>query len=304
RTGQKCGVVDAVIQHACGVQALTQVYEVEKSFDLTVRWLPNYRGSIEAIRRIMVAAPDGTQMPLGQLAEITKEEGPALIYREDGSRYAPVKFSVRERDLVSTITEAKQKVNAKVKLPYDTHLEWAGQINEYGEAMARFMIIVPLTLLLIGLLVFSAVKTGMDTLIVLLSIPVACTGGVFALLINRINFSVSAAMGFVSIFGIAIQDAILVVTYFQRLRDEGSSIEDAAREAAEKRLRPVLMTTLVATLGLFPAAVSNGIGSQTQKPLALVVIGGSLILAVLNRAMQPPLLLLIHGWKARRAAAK
>jgi cobalt-zinc-cadmium resistance protein CzcA len=126
---------------------------------------------------------------------------------------------------------------------------------------------------------------------------------VFSLLASGINFSVSAAMGFVSIFGIAIQDAILVVTYFQRLRDEGLGIEQAAKEAAEKRLRPVLMTTLVATLGLLPAAVSNGIGSQTQKPLALVVIGGSMILAVLNRAMQPPLLVLIHTWRARRAAA-
>src|SRR5262249_49089311 len=130
----------------------------------------------------------------------------------------------------------------------------------------------------------------------------ACTGGVFALLINRINFSVSAAMGFVSIFGIAIQDAILVVTYFQRLRLDGATVEDAAKDAAEKRLRPVLMTTLVATLGLLPAAISNGIGPQPQKPLALVVIGGSLMLAVLNRAMQPPLLVLIHNWKMKRAA--
>lgn len=302
RSGLNTGDVDAVIQAAIGGQAATQVYEGEKYFELSVRWLAAYRNSIDAIRRIMVSASDGSLVPLGQLATITKEEGPALIYREDGARYAPVKFSVRDRDLVSTITEAKQKVAAKIKLPYDTHLEWAGQINEYGEAMNRFLIIVPLTLVLIGLLVYSAVKSGLDTLIVLLSIPVACTGGVFALLLNHINFSVSAAMGFVSIFGIAIQDAILVVTYFQRLRDEGATIEHAAGEAAEKRLRPVLMTTLVATLGLFPAAVSNGIGSQTQKPLALVVIGGSLILAVLNRAMQPPLLLLVHTWKANRAA--
>jgi cobalt-zinc-cadmium resistance protein CzcA len=300
RSGLNTGDVDAVIQAAIGGQAVTQVYEGEKYFDLTVRWMEAHRSSVDAIRRIMLTASDGSQVPLGQLAAITREEGPALIYREDGSRYAPVKFSVRDRDLVSTITEARQKVAAAVKLPYDTHLEWAGQINEYGEAMARFLIIVPLTLLIIGLLVYSAVKTGLDTLIVLLSIPVACTGGVFALLVNHINFSVSAAMGFVSIFGIAIQDAILVVTYFQRLRGEGATIEHAAGEAAEKRLRPVLMTTLVATLGLLPAAVSNGIGSQTQKPLALVVIGGSLILAILNRAMQPPLLLLIHGWKARR----
>jgi heavy metal efflux system protein len=302
RYGLNTGDVNAVIQAAIGGQAVTRVYEGEKSFDLTVRWLAPYRSSIEAIRRITVAAADGAEVPIGQLATIVKEEGPALIYREDGSRYAPVKFSVRDRDLVSTIAEAKATIRREVKLPYDTHLEWAGQINEYGEAVDRFLVIVPITLVLIGLLVYSAVKTGADTLIVLLSIPVACTGGVFALLFGRVNFSVSAAMGFISIFGIAIQDAILVVTYFQRLRQDGVPIADAARDAAEKRLRPVLMTTLVATLGLLPAAISNGIGSQTQKPLALVVIGGSMILAVLNRAMQPPLLLLIHEWKARRAA--
>jgi cobalt-zinc-cadmium resistance protein CzcA len=150
-------------------------------------------------------------------------------------------------------------------------------------------------------LTYSAVKTWLDTLLVIISIPIACTGGVLALLLTHVNFSVSAAMGFISIFGIAIQDAILVVTYFQRLRDsEGHSIEQAAREAAEKRFRPVLMTTLVATLGLLPAALSNGIGAQTQKPLAIVVIGGSLILALLTRIVQPPLLVVAHGWWERR----
>jgi cobalt-zinc-cadmium resistance protein CzcA len=154
-------------------------------------------------------------------------------------------------------------------------------------------------------LTYSAVKTWIDTLLVLVSIPVACTGGVLALLLSRQNFSVSAAMGFISIFGIAIQDAILVVTYFQRLRNsEGHSIELAAREAAEKRFRPVLMTTLVATLGLLPAALSNGIGSQTQKPLAIVVIGGSLILAVLTRVVQPPLLVVAHTWLERRSGGR
>jgi cobalt-zinc-cadmium resistance protein CzcA len=145
------------------------------------------------------------------------------------------------------------------------------------------------------------VKHWLDTILVLVSIPVACTGGVLALLLTHQNFSVSAAMGFISIFGIAIQDAILVVTYFQRLREvEGHSIEEAAREAAEKRFRPVLMTTLVATLGLLPAALSNGIGAQTQKPLAIVVIGGSLILAVLTRIVQPPLLVVAHTWLDKR----
>jgi cobalt-zinc-cadmium resistance protein CzcA len=220
-------------------------------------------------------------------------------------RYAPVKFSVRGRDLKSTIAEAQAKIAAKIQLPYDTHLDWAGEINELNEAMDRLVIIIPITLLLIAFLSYSAVKNWVDTLIVLIDIPVACTGGVLALLITGIHFSVSAAMGFISIFGIAIQDAILVVTYFQRLREvEGHSIINAAREAAEKRFRPVLMTTLVATLGLLPAALSNGIGAQTQKPLAVVVIGGSLILAILTRVLQPPLLVMAHQWMEARARRK
>ncbi len=300
RYGLNTGDVEDVIQAAIGGRAVTRVYEGEKSFDLTVRWLEKFRNSVEAIKRITVSLPGGGQIPLAQLATITKEMGPSIIYREDGARYSPVKFSVRNRDLVSTINDAKAQIAKFIQLPYDTHLDWAGQINEYGDAMARFLLIVPVTLALITLLVYGAMKNWLDTAIVLVSIPVACTGGVFALLLAGVNFSVSAAMGFVSIFGIAIQDAILVVTHFQRQREQGMGIPEAAHEAAEKRLRPVLMTTLVATLGLLPAAVSTGIGAQTQKPLALVVIGGSLILAILNRAMQPPLLLLVHEWKARR----
>jgi heavy metal efflux system protein len=301
RYGLNTGDVEAVVQAAIGGQAATQVYEGEKFFALTVRWLEPYRNSIEAIREITVSTPDGSNVPLGQLASIAPEEGPSVIYREDAMRYSPVKFSVRGRDLKSTIAEARQKIAEHVHLPYDTHLDWAGEINELNEAMDRLVIIIPLTLLIIGFLVYTAVRTWVDTLIVIVSIPVACTGGVLALLVTRVNFSVSAAMGFISIFGIAIQDAILVVTYFQRLRDvEGRSIVQAAREAAEKRFRPVLMTTLVATLGLTPAAISTGIGSQTQKPLAIVVIGGSLILAILTRVLQPPLLVLAHEWMERR----
>jgi cobalt-zinc-cadmium resistance protein CzcA len=308
RYGLNTGDVDAVIQAAIGGQAVTEVYEGEKFFDLTVRWKPEYRMSLEAIREITVSTPDGSFIPLGQIADIETTEGPAMIYREDLVRYSPVKFSVRGRDLASTISEAQSKIEeeiprcdkappgwSKLCRPYDMRLEWAGEINELHEAEGRLQLIIPLTVLLITFLTYSAVKTWIDTLLVIISIPIACTGGVLALLITGQNFSVSAAMGFISIFGIAIQDAILVVTYFQRLREtEGHAIELAAREAAEKRFRPVLMTTLVATLGLLPAALSNGIGSQTQKPLAIVVIGGSLILAILTRVVQPPLLVLAH----------
>jgi cobalt-zinc-cadmium resistance protein CzcA len=300
RYGLNTGDVEAVIQAAIGGQAITQVYEGEKRFDLVVRWLAPYRSDLEAIRQITVATPDGQTIPLGQIADIRVEDGPNVVYREDGQRYAPVKFSVRGRDLGSAIAEAQKKIAEQVKLPYDSHLEWGGEINQLEEAIDRLQMVVPLTLLLIAFLVYGATRHWLDTLIVFSNIPVACAGGLLALFVNGVHFSVSAAMGFVSIFGIATQDAILVVTYFKRLRQvEGLSVEDAAREAAVKRLRPVLMTTFVST-GLLPAAVATGIGSQTQRPLAMVVIGGCFILAIVARVLQPPILLLAHSWLDRQ----
>jgi cobalt-zinc-cadmium resistance protein CzcA len=300
RYGLNTGDVEAVIQAAVGGQAITQVFDGEKHFDLTVRWLPPFRNTVRAISNITIPTPDGSQIPLSELASIAEEEGPSVIYREDGHRYAPVKFSVRGRDLGSTVEASRAAIAERVKLPYDTFLDWAGQINELRDAQARLLIIIPLTLLLIGFITHTAAKNWTDTLIVFAGIPLACTGGVIALLLAGVNFSISAAMGFISLFGIAIQDGILVVTYFQRLRaDEQRTVIDAAREAAQKRFRPVLMTTLVATLGLLPAALSNGIGSQTQKPLAIVVIGGCLTLALLTRILRPPLLVLAHGWMDR-----
>jgi cobalt-zinc-cadmium resistance protein CzcA len=305
RYGLNTGDVEAVVQAAMGGLAVTQVFEGEKRFDLTVRWLPDFRSSLESIRELSISTPAGGNVPLGQIAKIAVNEGPSNIYREDGQRYTPVKFSVRGRDLESTIAEARAKIAANVHLPYDSHLDWAGEINQLKEAEDRLKVILPVTLLLIAFLVYSATKNWIDSIIVFFNIPVATAGGVLALLFTGIHFSVSAAMGFISIFGIAVQDAILVVTYFQRLRNvEGLPIREAAREASEKRLRPCLMTTLVAMIGLFPAALSTGIGSQTQKPLAVVVIGGAFLVAVVARAVQPPLLLLAHSWMERLSAGK
>jgi len=302
RYGLNTGDVESVVQAAVGGQALTQIFEGEKHFDLTVRFLEPFRSTVEAIRNITVPTPDGSQIPLSQLASIVEEESPSIIYREDGHRYSPVKFSVRGKDLGSTIQAAQSEVARTVPLPYDTHTEWAGQINELNEAQGRLLIIVPITILLIGLITHTAVKNWTDTFIVLVAIPIACTGGVLALLATNINFSISAAMGFISIFGIAIQDGILVVSYFQhRRRQEKATVVDAARWAADKGFRPMLMATVVAILGLLPAALSNGIGSQTQKPLAVVVIGGCLMLALLTRVLRPPLLILAHGWMDREA---
>jgi cobalt-zinc-cadmium resistance protein CzcA len=302
RYGLNTGDINAVVTAAVGGQAVTQVYEGEKFFNLTVRWPKEYRRSVDALKEIMIATPDGNYIPLGQVASVQEVEGPAGIYREDGMRYAPIKFSVRGRDLNGAIVDAQQQIAQKVKLPYNTHLEWEGEITELHDAEGRLMVIIPLTLALIAFLVYIAAGNWLDTVIILIDIPVACTGGVLALLITGTHFSVSAAMGFISVFGIAVQDALLMVSYFQQLHSQGMSVEKAAREAAEKRFRPVLMTTLVATLGLLPMALSHGIGSQTQKPLAIVVIGGSLELAILTRLLQPPMRVIAYRWLEGRRA--
>jgi cobalt-zinc-cadmium resistance protein CzcA len=294
RYGLNAGDVNAVVQAAIGGQAVTQVYEGERHFDLTVRWGPEFRMNVAAIRDIPVTTPDGSTIPLGQVAEVVEEEGASLVYREDQQRYVPIKFSVRGRDLASTIEEARDTIERSVRLPYDTHLEWAGEISELKETNRRLMLIIPLTVLVIGFLVYTSVKTLPDTLIVLAGIPVAISGGILALVLTGTNFSISAAMGFISIFGIAVQDALIVVTYAQRLWAEGYPLEEGARLAAERGLRPVLMTTSVAMLGLAPAALSHGIGSETQRPLAIVVIGGAFILALVPRLAQPALLVLAH----------
>jgi len=303
RYGLNTGDVAAVVQAAIGGQVITQVFEGEKHFDLILRWAEQYRRDTRSIRNILVSSPDGSQVPLGQLAEVVEEEGPSVIFREDLKRYVPVKFSVRGRDLGSTISEAQSRIQAAVKLPYDTHLEWDGEINQLRETTERLLIIVPVTLLIIAFLAFSSAKNWRDTLIVLLGIPVACSGGLAALYVTRTDFSISAAMGFISILGVAVQDALLVVTYARQLREAGHCAADSARLAAERRLRPVLMSTFVAMLGLFPAAVSRGIGSETQKPLAIVVIGGALALVILPRLLQPALVSLAHRKRAPGNAA-
>ena len=294
RYGLNTGDVAAVVQAAIGGQVITQVFEGEKHFDLILRWAEQYRRDVRSIRNILVSTPDGAQVPLGQIAEVAEEEGASVIFREDLKRYVPVKFSVRGRDLGSTIGEAQAQIRAIVKLPYDTHLEWAGEMNQLKETTARLLVIVPLTLILIAFLIFSSAKNGRDTLVVLLGIPVACSGGIVALYLTRTDFSISAAMGFISILGVAVQDALLVVTYARQLRQKGHDAKESARMAAERWLRPVLMASFVAMLGLLPAAVSRGIGSETQKPLAIVVIGGALALVILPRLLQPALLLLAH----------
>ena len=302
RYGLNVGDVEAVLQAAVGGQAVTQVFEGEKRFDLVVRWQEPYRDSVQRIQEILIGTGDGGQVPLGQIARVEERLGPASIYREDNHRYVPVKFSIRGRALKTVLDEARARIGRDVTLPYDTHLDWAGEINELKEAEGRLKFIIPVTLLVIALLVFASVRRLPETVIVLSTIPLACTGGLFALLVTGIHFSISAAMGFISIFGIATMDGILIVSYAQKFWGEGVGLEDGIRRATELRFRAVLMTSLVAMLGLLPAALSNAIGAQTQKPLAVVVIGGALFVAFLTRVVRPPLLLLARRWFPVRGA--
>jgi heavy metal efflux system protein len=294
RHGLNVGDVETILQAAVGGVAVTQVYQGEMHFDLVVRWKSEFRGDLQKIKEVLIPTPDGAQIPLGQVAKVEASIGPARVWREDSSRFAPVKFSVRGRDLASTIEEAQASIARDVRLPWDTHLDWSGEMDELREAKARVEVVVPLTLLLIAFLAWNALQSARATLVALAGVPVACCGGVLMLLATGTPLSVSAAMGFVSIFGIAVQDALLVVTAAQRLWRQGVSLEEGALQAAERRLRPVLMTSMVALIGLLPAAVSHGIGSETQKPLALVVIGGALALTILPRILQPALLVLVH----------
>jgi heavy metal efflux system protein len=294
RYGLNVGDVDAVVQAAIGGQAVTQVLEGDRRFNLVVRWKPEYRTSLEAIRRIRVSVPVGGFVPLGQVAEIKTAEGASFIYREDLERYVPIRFAVRGRDLKSAVTDAKEHVGREVKLPEGMHLEWAGEYGELQQANRRLMIVVPFALVLIAGILYSATASLIDTFIIMAQIPVACLGGILALIITGTPFSVSAAVGFISIFGIAVMDGILLSFYIRQLWNEGHPFAESIIMGSDRRLRATMMTDLVDALGLLPAAISTRIGAQTQRPLAIVVIGGALAIMVLTRVLQPVLIYLCH----------
>ena len=294
RYGLNVGDVATVVQAAIGGQAVTQVLEGDRRFDLTVRWLPQYRQSLDAIRQIRVALPAGGYVPLGQVARITSAEGASFIYREGLRRYVPVRFGVRDRDLQTAIMDAKHQVAAAVKLPEEVSLEWAGEYGELQAANRRLEVVVPFALILIMGVLYAATRSLIDTSIIMAQIPVACLGGVLGLYLTGTPFSVSAAVGFVSIFGIATMDGILLSFYIRQLWREGHPFKESIILGSDRRLRATMMTDLVDAFGLLPAAVSTRIGAQTQRPLAIVVIGGALAIMLLTRILQPVLMYLGH----------
>ena len=242
------------------------------------------------IENIPIETPSRAVIPLRDLADVKVASGASYIYRENNRRYIPIKFSVRGRDLGGTVAQAQSEVQQQVKLPSGYEAEWSGEFGELKEAEARLAYIVPLSLLLIVILLYSTFNSIRDTVLVILSIPFAITGGIWALFLTHLNFSVSAAVGFISLFGVAVMEGIILISYYNHLQDRSLSGEDALLRAAEVRMRPVLMTCFSACIGLLPAAISTGIGSQTQRPLATVIVGGMLLTPALILILVPVLL--------------
>jgi cobalt-zinc-cadmium resistance protein CzcA len=304
RYGLSPGDINATIKVAVGGDSAGDLYEPgsDRHFPIIVRLAPEYRKSAEAIQnlRIGVANPNGgiTQIPLSEVASIKLISGAAYIYREQQERYLPIKFSVRERDLGSAIQEAQQKVAAQVQLPPGSRIEWVGEFGNLQDAIKRLSIVVPISLALIAVLLFFNFGSMVDTLLAMSVIPMAIFGGVLGLLVTGTAFSVSAAIGFIALFGIAVMDGIIILSQYNQLIDEGFERMRAVVRTGELQLRPVLMTCVVAGVGLLPAALSEGIGSQVQKPLAVVVVTG-MMLAPLVILVTLPVLIFYFSRRAR-----
>jgi heavy metal efflux system protein len=304
RYGLAPGDINAPTKVAVGGDTAGDLYEPgsDRHFPIIVRLAPEYRKSAEAIQnlRIGVAGANGaiTQIPLSEVASIKLISGAAYIYREQQERYLPIKFSVRERDLGSAIREAQDKVESNVQLPPGSRVEWVGEFGNLQDAIKRLSIVVPISLALIAVLLFFNFGSMVDTLLVMTVIPMAIFGGVLGLLISGIPFSVSAAIGFIALFGIAVMDGIIILSQYNQLIDEGYERLRAIIRTGELQLRPVLMTCVVAGIGLLPAAISEGIGSQVQKPLAIVVVTG-MMLAPLVILVTLPVLISVFSRRAR-----
>jgi heavy metal efflux system protein len=295
RYGISVGDLNAVVQAAIGGQEITRVFEGEMHFALTIRLAPRYRDNVDAIRTVPVAIPHAdaksptTYIALSDLAEVKVEPGASYIYRENSQRFIPLKYSVRDRDLGSTVAQAQHHLAQTVPLPQGYRMEWTGEFGALVEAKKRLVFIVPLSLLLIMMLLYGLFNSVRDSLIALSGIPFAVSGGILGLYVADLNASVSAAVGFISLFGVSAMDGILLVSYIRRALEEGMGTEQAIISAGRSRMRQVFMTGLSACIGLLPAAVSTGIGSQVQQPLACVIVGGMLLSPICSLLVIPTL---------------
>ncbi len=294
---------NSVIEMSIGGKAATQLFEGERKFDVRVRYQEQYRNTEEAINNLMVPTLDGAKVPLKEIADIVTLTGPAFIYRDNNSRYITVKFSVRGRDLGSTIAEAQQKVNASIKLPQGYTTTWNGEFENQQRATKTLGQVVPICFLAIFLILFVTFGNAKDAILTIMNVPFALIGGILALHITGINFSISAGIGFIALFGVCIQNGVILISVFKKNLENRMSLDDSIRQGVISRVRPVVMTALMAMIGLLPAAISHGIGSETQKPLAIVVIGGLITSTILTLLILPVIYAqtykLIHRTKNR-----
>jgi cobalt-zinc-cadmium resistance protein CzcA len=287
--------VQDAVQTAVGGTAFTQVLQGEQRYDLVMRYLPQYRNTKEAIENIRLLSPTGERVSLAQLCKIEVRDGASEIYREGNQRYIAIKYSVRGRDLGGAVEEAIKKVNTQVQLPRGYHLDWAGEYESQKRAEARLLIIVPLTILLIFGILYTMFRSYKWALLVLGNVAMAPVGGLLALWLSGTHFSVSSGVGFLALFGVCVQTGVIMLEYINQLRVRGHTVEDAAIDGAVLRLRPIMMTSLVATLGLLPAAISRGIGSDSQRPFAIVIVGGLLAALLMSIFLLPTL----YVWVAK-----
>jgi len=287
--------VQDAIQTAVGGTALTQVLQGERRYDLVLRYLPQYRDTKEAIENIRLLSPSGERVSLAQLCKIEVKDGGSEIYREENQRYIAIKYSVRGRDLGGAVEEAIGAVRAQVQLPRGYHIDWAGEYESQKRAEARLLVIVPLTVLIIFGILYAMFRSFKWALLLLANVAMAPIGGLLALLITGTHFSVSSGVGFLALFGVSVQTGVIMLEYINQLRARGHTIEDAAIDGAVLRLRPIMMTMLVATLGLLPAALSRGIGSDSQRPFAIVIVGGLVGALLLSIFLLPTLYVWFAG---------
>ena len=287
--------IQDAIQTAVGGNAVTQVLKGEEVYNLTLRYQPQYRNTRDAIDNIRLLSPSGERVSLAQLCTVSEADEGSEIYRENNQRYVAIKYSVRNRALGDAVREAIQKVNAQVKLPRGYHIGWEGEFQSELRAEARMLIIVPITALLIFIILYSMFKSFKWAILIMATVAMASIGGLLVLLVTGTEFSVSSEVGFLALFGVSVQSGVILLEYINQLRARGMTVEDAAVEGSVVRLRPIMMTMLVATLGLLPAALSHGIGSDSQRPFAIVIVGG----LITNLLMSVFLLPTLYAWVAR-----
>ena len=287
--------VQDAIQTAIGGNALTKVLKGEQRYDLVMRYLPRFRSTREAIEQTRLVSPSGERVSLAQLCKVEPADGASEIYREGNQRYVAIKYGVRGRDLGSAVEEAIAKVNQQVKLPAGYRIDWAGEYASQQRAQRRLAIVIPLTLLVIFMILYSMFGSMKWAGLILVTVAMAPIGGIVALFLTGTNFSVSSGIGFLALFGVSVQTGVIMVEYINQLRSRGQPILDAAKQGAIQRFRPILMTMLVASLGLVPAALSHGIGSDSQRPFAIVIVGGLMAVLIMSIFLLPCL----YVWIAR-----